>query len=486
MSRAALNRQLQHQLATGTLPPANPFDVLTPYLKDEAAAADPKLVPFHGDAQTCNMEGPLAQNIVTSAYYRHTLLPLETFEEVREEAWRVKHVEAWAPGGATARAPSQAFSIVHRLGVMRVTRKQLSSLLNAGDNPYLRAIGALLLRFTCPPPDLFSWLEPYLDDTGHVFTPGMVTGGRAPPSISFGEWLRTVLLAPDSVRYGSGPNSCLMPRIPIPIARGLPARFAAVDEDAAAEKSNLALRARSAADPFGAGARVKARWSEDGQFYDAKVDGPAAKGDILHYEKKVWVTYTESEDSELRSIGQLRAVEGGGASGSAGGREAPPPSWDARRPPLPPPPAARDSRSRSRSRDRSARRSWSRDRGDYRREDDRRYPPAPRDDYRREERDSYRPRDDYHDYRRDGSRDRDYRGGYDDRRSDDWRREERDPYPRRDAPRDTYRRDEPPRHFDDRGGYRGGSSGSGGYGREPERPPPPPPSGYGYLDPKDL
>jgi pre-mRNA-splicing factor 38B len=60
----------------------------------------------------------------------------------------VTHVEPWSAG--TSRVPSTAFCCIYRMCLMRVTRKQMAWLLNHGDSPYIRAVGFLILRYTCP------------------------------------------------------------------------------------------------------------------------------------------------------------------------------------------------------------------------------------------------------------------------------------------------------------------------------------------------
>jgi hypothetical protein len=51
----------------------------------------------------------------------------------------VTHVEPWATG--TQRIPSSAFCILHKLSTMRLTGRQLRTLLEHGDSPHIRALG---------------------------------------------------------------------------------------------------------------------------------------------------------------------------------------------------------------------------------------------------------------------------------------------------------------------------------------------------------
>ncbi len=77
--------------------------------------------------------------------------------------------EPWAAG--TARIASTAYCILYKLCTMQVTRNQMRVLLNHKDSPYIRCLGFLHLRYTCPPPDMFGWYETYLDDL-EEFTAG--------------------------------------------------------------------------------------------------------------------------------------------------------------------------------------------------------------------------------------------------------------------------------------------------------------------------
>ncbi|CAN0220874.1 unnamed protein product, partial [Hapterophycus canaliculatus] len=59
------------------------------------------------------------------------------------------HVAPWAPG--TSRVPSSAFCLLMKLFVMKLTRAQMNEILVHEDSPFIRAIGFLYLRYTCPP-----------------------------------------------------------------------------------------------------------------------------------------------------------------------------------------------------------------------------------------------------------------------------------------------------------------------------------------------
>jgi pre-mRNA-splicing factor 38B len=57
-----------------------------------------------------------------------------------------------------------------KLFIMRITVPQMQTLLDHTDSPYIRAVGFLYLRYTCPPKEMWKWLEPYIDDEEEVCT----------------------------------------------------------------------------------------------------------------------------------------------------------------------------------------------------------------------------------------------------------------------------------------------------------------------------
>jgi len=173
MSRAALNRALQVKARAGRLF-SDPFDVLADYQPDEEHKA--AALPIHGNERTLNMEGILATNIVQSRHFEEAILPLSSPEEVWEEVQRsVDTVEPMQPG--TARTPTEAFMLLFRLGVMRLTRKQMYAMINHRDSAYVRALGYLYLRYTCPPSDLWMWCEAAVDDPTPFQPAGEHRGG---------------------------------------------------------------------------------------------------------------------------------------------------------------------------------------------------------------------------------------------------------------------------------------------------------------------
>ncbi|KAG6617069.1 Pre-mRNA-splicing factor 38B [Phytophthora cinnamomi] len=187
MSRSALTRHaLQKSLRGQSAQDQPPEETERRVKQDELAV--------YGNDTTYNLNTLLHQNILQSAYF-HELYKLRTYHEVVDEIYyRVDHAEPWSPG--TARIPSSCFCLLHKFFLMRLTRKQMQGLLRHTDSPYIRVVGFLYLRFTCDPGELWTWFEPYLEDTEEFnasANPGLKT--------TIGEWLVSLLEETTSARF---------------------------------------------------------------------------------------------------------------------------------------------------------------------------------------------------------------------------------------------------------------------------------------------
>lgn len=65
--------------------------------------------------------------------------------------------------GNCARVPSSAYCILVKLFLMKIHERQLKELLYHKDSIFIRAIGVLFLRYTCPPDKLWDYLGPLVD-----------------------------------------------------------------------------------------------------------------------------------------------------------------------------------------------------------------------------------------------------------------------------------------------------------------------------------
>eukprot|EP00958_Prasinococcus_capsulatus_P015881 scaffold1722_cov380-Prasinococcus_capsulatus_cf.AAC.13 len=90
-----------------------------------------------GNQTTYNMEGVLRQNILQSDYFGR-LHELGFYELVDEIYNVVEHVEPWMSGNA--RGASTAFCLLYRFFVMKLNHRQVQTLLDHGDSPYIRAV----------------------------------------------------------------------------------------------------------------------------------------------------------------------------------------------------------------------------------------------------------------------------------------------------------------------------------------------------------
>eukprot|EP00088_Acartia_fossae_P040030 TRINITY_DN4166_c0_g1_i1.p1 TRINITY_DN4166_c0_g1~~TRINITY_DN4166_c0_g1_i1.p1 ORF type:complete len:208 (+),score=58.61 TRINITY_DN4166_c0_g1_i1:41-625(+) len=140
-------------------------------------------VPFHGNDKTMNMNPLILANVTNSPYFKTDLFQMKGFLEVIDEIYyKVDHLEPWERGTRKTAGMSQtgmcggvrgvsaggvvssAFCLLFKVHTLRLTKKQMYSMLNHCDSPYIRGLGFMYLRFTLPPMDIWKWFEPYLED----------------------------------------------------------------------------------------------------------------------------------------------------------------------------------------------------------------------------------------------------------------------------------------------------------------------------------
>uniref|UniRef100_A0A0K0ER33 Pre-mRNA-splicing factor 38 n=1 Tax=Strongyloides stercoralis TaxID=6248 RepID=A0A0K0ER33_STRER len=176
-------------------------------------------LPEYGNRQTMNLNNLLYTNIVESVYWKEYLHSLTTFHQVQDEIIKkVKYLEPWEHGSRAQNSScigvrgvsaggrvTTAFCLLYKLFTLKLTRKQIVSMINNDQNTYLRAIGFLYIRYCQPPKDLYDWFEPYLYDKDVL-----LIKSRNRNEVTIGEMLKHLLTNLDF--YGT-----LLPRIPIPI-----------------------------------------------------------------------------------------------------------------------------------------------------------------------------------------------------------------------------------------------------------------------------
>lgn len=174
--------------------------------EDNDPESKPKnILPCYGNTENHNLNNLLHNNILQHEYFR-ALYQLRTYHEVLHEIKvSVTHVEPWQTG--TTRIPSTAFCLLLKLMLMKVTYKQMEGILDYESSPYVRAIGFLYLRYTCPPTDLWKWFEPYLEDEEEI-----LPSSNREIQTTIGKYC--VKLLTDMNYYGT-----TLPRIPVPVER---------------------------------------------------------------------------------------------------------------------------------------------------------------------------------------------------------------------------------------------------------------------------
>uniref|UniRef100_A0AC34QUJ7 Pre-mRNA-splicing factor 38 n=1 Tax=Panagrolaimus sp. JU765 TaxID=591449 RepID=A0AC34QUJ7_9BILA len=182
-------------------------------------------LPIHGSDTTMNLNHLVLENIIQSTYYKNFLCDITTFQQIIDEVhYNVSHLEPWERGTRKVHGTgmcggvrgvgaggviSTAFCLLYKMFTLRLTRKQLVSMINSTHSVYLRGIGFIYIRFCQPPADLWAWLSPYLDDEEEI---DPKSGGG--DLMKIGEMLRMMLTKLDW--YGT-----LFPRIPIPIQKDI-------------------------------------------------------------------------------------------------------------------------------------------------------------------------------------------------------------------------------------------------------------------------
>ncbi|CAI5707774.1 unnamed protein product [Peronospora effusa] len=275
MSRSALTRHaLQKSLRGQNVQDHPPEETERRVKQDE--------LTIYGNDTTYNLNTLLHQNILQSAYF-HELYKFRTYHEVVDEIYyRVDHAEPWSPG--TARLPSSCFCLLHKFFLMRLTIKQMQGLLRHTDSPYIRVIGFLYLRFTCDPEELWTWFEPYLEDSEEF-------NASANPSLktTIGEWL--VKLLEENNYFGT-----ILPRIPKKIEDGIKVKLLLFSRKKERAKENLAI-----VDRLLPGTKIRAMYADEENepaMYDAVIDS-------VDEGNQFWVSFPAYGNTEKVSLGDI-------------------------------------------------------------------------------------------------------------------------------------------------------------------------------------
>ena len=116
-----------------------------------------------GNQVTMNLNPMIHTNITQSPYFKTNLVELTTYHEVIDEIYyKVDHLEPWEKnsrrmGGQSGMCGgvrgvggggivSTAYCLLFKLYTLKLTRKQLQSLLDHPDSPYIRGLGFMYIR----------------------------------------------------------------------------------------------------------------------------------------------------------------------------------------------------------------------------------------------------------------------------------------------------------------------------------------------------
>lgn len=193
----------------------------------------------------------------------------------------------------------------------------MSLMLNHQDSPYIRAIGFLYLRYTCDPPQLFKWFEPYLFDDEPIqvraskkaVNRGGSRGGEHDTDNTIGTFVRSLLSSTSREYCGT-----MLPRLPIQIERDI--QVSILQAEKIQKRAETHFRNKKTMETFQKlGSSVMATYEDEENpltWYRAEVDRVVLRGEdgqLLKHPKFV-VTFTEYGNTETVTLGEMDLPEG--------------------------------------------------------------------------------------------------------------------------------------------------------------------------------
>eukprot|EP00927_Polykrikos_kofoidii_P059512 TRINITY_DN54662_c0_g1_i1.p1 TRINITY_DN54662_c0_g1~~TRINITY_DN54662_c0_g1_i1.p1 ORF type:complete len:709 (-),score=150.41 TRINITY_DN54662_c0_g1_i1:175-2301(-) len=113
--------------------------------------------------KTFNFPSVVQTHILDSRYYETTLVSMQSFEELVEEARKyAKNVEPYMPDSTTM--PSPFFCLVYRMFTLGLDARQLKKLIELTDAPCVRCVGFVYIRFGLHIDKLWNWLGDHVID----------------------------------------------------------------------------------------------------------------------------------------------------------------------------------------------------------------------------------------------------------------------------------------------------------------------------------
>lgn len=251
--------------------------------KDEGDDTAP--LEIWGNETTYNVNPILHTNICQSDYFKNLCKDVKTFPRLLDEIYNeVNHLEPFTAG--SQRMPSTAFCILFRAFTMRLTTKQLTTMLNHSDSPFIRCVALLYLRYTCEPKELWSWFEPLTEDQEKIKAGRMIN--EEPISVAN----YTLKLLTEQNYYDT-----IFPRIPVPVYRSIQNKLI---------EKRTGKKVDSGGPEHKVGDIVKAQWGDgintgDGEWYDvARID------EVIDGGKKYLVTFVEYGNQDECTPDQIK------------------------------------------------------------------------------------------------------------------------------------------------------------------------------------
>lgn len=169
----------------------------------------------------------LRTHVSGSAHYKE-LLSIETFDELVTEMYEFgDSVLPYMNNSNTT--PSAMFCCLYRLFTIGIDRQQLLQLIEDMNNPRVRCVGMLFVRFGLPPEHLWPWLGEYtLDD--QEFRPSKDSDSQ----MTIGQFVED-LLSQDKF------YSVVLPRLPVPTRRLLQLKLAPITQYRKRARANMVL-----------------------------------------------------------------------------------------------------------------------------------------------------------------------------------------------------------------------------------------------------
>jgi hypothetical protein len=173
--------------------------------KDEIKPPEPQAnhMELWRSDTTMNLPEAVYKNVRISGFFIQELRLLQTFDEVVNVAKKnIKYCEPWI-GQSTN--PSALWCVLWKCFKLRLTRRQVESLLRSQQSPYLRALGLLYIRFCALPETQWELYDSLIYDDDEITLTAV-----SKTKCTIGQLTRDLIV---KVKI----FDVIMPRIPVPI-----------------------------------------------------------------------------------------------------------------------------------------------------------------------------------------------------------------------------------------------------------------------------